>query len=71
MTEEQIKMAKELYRAHFTPKEAKEFLPNGYYSLVNLWASFRTAQIEKYDRFMLIPKWRLNASAQTEQREAC
>ncbi len=56
MTEEQIKYAKELYKAHYSVKEAAKLLSFGYGCLASYWQRFRFAKIEKYDRSKLIKK---------------
>ena len=54
LTEEQVLLAIELYKAHFTPREAKDILPCGYQSLIDYWRRFRFNEILKYDRLKLI-----------------
>jgi len=54
ITKEQKELALELFKAHFTPKEASLFFPCGYQTLANLFRGFTTANISKYDRLTLI-----------------
>ena len=54
LTEEQVLLAKELYKAHFTAKEATDILPCGYQSLADYWRRFRENEILKYNRLDLI-----------------
>ena len=54
MTKEEKSFALELYKAHYTAKEASEFFPFGYHTLRNLWRSFEDFEIEKYDRMDLV-----------------
>jgi len=66
MTEEQIKLAEELYKAHYSPKEAAKLLSFGYGCLASYWQRFRFAKIEKYDRSELF-MGRNYANDQAEQ----
>ena len=54
MTSAQQDVAEELYKAHFTAKEAEEFLPFKYGCLSIHWKKFRYAKIKQYNRFSLI-----------------
>ena len=54
LTEEQMVFAKELYKAHFTVKEAAIMLSFGYGCIASYWQKFKYAKVEKYDRFELI-----------------
>ena len=54
MTKEQIKYAEELYKAHYSIKEAAKLLSFGYGCIATYWQRFKYAEIEKYDRFKLI-----------------
>ena len=56
---------KELYKAHFTPKEAASLVPFGYGCLIARWNKFQYAGIEKYDRFELIKQRGNLVNAQT------
>ena len=66
MTEEQIQYAEELYKAHFSVKEAAKLLSFGYGCIATYWQRFRFAKIEKYDRSELI-KNREDANDSTKQ----
>lgn len=54
LTKEQVLLAKELYKAHFTAKEATDILPCGYQSLADYWRRFRENDQQKYNRLDLI-----------------
>lgn len=54
MSEKEKEYAKELYKAHFTAKEAALSFSFGYATLRNLWRAFEIAEIEQYDRRDLI-----------------
>lgn len=51
-------MVLELYKAHFTAKEATEILPYSYSTIIAMFRSFEVAGIHKYDRFQLISQSR-------------
>ena len=59
MSKDEKSFALELFKAHFTAKEAVAFFPFGYHTLRNLWRSFEDFEIEKYDRMDLIVGGRL------------
>ena len=46
--------AQELFKAHFTAKEAATFFSFGYNTLRNLWRGYEDAGVEKYDRLDLM-----------------
>jgi len=54
MSIEDKQKALELFKAHYTAKEAANFFSFGYATLRNLWRGFEFAGIEKYDRMDLI-----------------
>ena len=54
MNKETLEYVKELYKAHFTAKEAATMVPFGYGCLLSRWHMFKYAGIKKYDRFDLI-----------------
>lgn len=54
MDEQTLEYVKELYKAHFTPKEVANMVPFGYGCLIARWNMFKFAGIEKYDRMELI-----------------
>jgi len=54
MDEQTLEYIKELYKAHFTPKEVANMVPFGYGCLITRWNMFKYAGIEKYDRMELI-----------------
>jgi len=54
MSQDQKDFAKELYKAHFTAKEAATFFPFGYATIRGLWRGFDSVEIQKYDRLDLI-----------------
>ena len=64
MTDKQEEYIMELYKAHFTIKEATEIVPFSYPCLATRWRKFKFAKIEKYDRLDLI-EGGLLANAQT------
>lgn len=59
MSKDDRNFALELFKAHFTAKEATTFFPFGYHTLRNLFRSFEDFEIEKYDRMDLIIGGRL------------
>ena len=65
MTDEQEQHVIELYKAHFTPKEAALMVPFGYGCLAARWQRYKFAKLQKYDRLDLIEGGRL-ANAQTK-----
>ena len=54
MSEDDKDFALELFRAHFTAKEAATCFPFGYATLRNLWRGYENAGVEKYDRMDLM-----------------
>lgn len=65
MSEEDKNFALELFKAHYTAKEATEYFPFGYQTIRNLWRGFEFAKIQKYDKMDLIMGGRL-ANANTK-----
>jgi len=59
MSKEERDFALELFKAHFTAKEASAFFPFGYHTIRNFYRSFEDFGIEKYDRMDLIMGGRL------------
>jgi len=54
MSNEEKSFALELFKAHYTAKEAASYFSFGYATLRNLWRGFEFAEIKKYNRMELI-----------------
>ena len=67
MTDEQILFAEELYKAHYSPKEAAKLLSFGYGCLAGYWQRFKFAKVKKYDRLELLTLGGDNANDQIDR----
>ena len=65
MSKNDKSFAMELFKAHFTAKEAATFFSFGYHTLRNLWRGYEDAGVERYDRMDLIMGGRI-ANANTK-----
>jgi len=65
MSEDDKDFAMELFKAHYTAKEAATFFSFGYNTIRNLWRGYEDARVEKYDRMDLVIGGRI-ANANTK-----
>jgi len=55
MTQNEKKLTKELYKAHFTAKETSAQLSYSYATIRNLYRGFDLLKVTKFNRYRLLP----------------
>jgi hypothetical protein len=59
MSKEEKAFSLELFKAHYTAKEATEFFPFCYHTIRNIWRGYEITEVKRYDRMDLVIGGRL------------